>query len=183
MILRLVKLAFFVVLLSGAVGTAYSQPDDPSPTGRSRRSIEQSLDLKTMLAKQRAERDKKEHKLMLDRGEEALRLASQLETAFEQNKNLTPQDRDKLESLERVVEKIRSELGGDDDEGADDGSYMKPVDEPKPSTLEEGFKYLHSTTIKLVDELKKTTRFTISAVAIQSSNSVLRLVRFLRLRK
>jgi hypothetical protein len=120
---------------------------------------------------------------MLDRGEEALRLASQLETAFEQNKNLTPQDRAKLQSLENVVEKIRNELGGGDDEGIDDGNHMKPVDEPKPSTLEEGFKYLHSTTLKLVDELKKTTRFTISAIAIQSSNSVLRLVKFLRLRK
>jgi hypothetical protein len=34
-----------------------------------------------------------------------------------------------------------------------------------------------------VDELKKTTRFSISAIAIQSSNTVLKLVRFLRLRK
>jgi len=38
-------------------------------------------------------------------------------------------------------------------------------------------------TKHLVDELKKTSRYTVSVIAIQSSNSVLRLVRFLRLRR
>jgi hypothetical protein len=60
---------------------------------------------------------------------------------------------------------------------------MKPVDEPRPSTIEEAFRYLQSTTVKLVDELKKTTRFSISVIAIQSSNNVLKVIKFLRLRK
>jgi hypothetical protein len=136
-----------------------------------------------MMAKLRSEQNKRDHKQMLDRGEEAVRLANQLEAAFEKNRNLTPEDKARLESLENVVEKIRKELGGDDDGDDEDLSYQKPAAEEKPSTMEEAFKFLQSSTMKLVDELKKTTRFSISAVAIQSSNSVLKLVKFLRLRK
>jgi hypothetical protein len=137
-----------------------------------------------MIAKQRAERDKKDHEEMLERGDEALRLTKQLEMSFEQNKGFSEADRTRLESLEKTVTKIRKELGGDDDVDDDKGPvYMKAEDEPRPSTMEEAFKYLRSTTIKLVDELKKTTRFSISAAAIQSSNTVLKLVRFLRFKK
>ena len=69
------------------------------------------------------------------------------------------------------------------DAETDDPVAANSEDNPKPSNLEEGFKYLQSTTTKLVDELKKTTRFSISVVAIQTSNNVLKLVRFLRLKK
>ena len=110
------------------------------------------------------------------------KLADQLETAFSNNGSLSAEDKVRLASLEEVVEKIRKELGGEDD-GPDGALQMMDADEPRPSTAEEAFRFLHSTTIKLVDELKKTTRFSISAIAIQSSNNVLKLVKFLRLRK
>jgi hypothetical protein len=135
-----------------------------------------------MLAKQKAARDKKDHEEMLARGEEALRLANQLEASFAQNNELSRQDRAKLESLEETVLKIRKELGGDDD-GESDLDLATSPGESKPSTVEEAFKYLQKTTVQLVDELKKTTRFSISALAIQSSNSVLKVVKFLRLKK
>ena len=184
---RLLSLLVFAVLVSAASIAAHAQipdefPDASTRSGRPRRDTPKGLE--EMLAKQRAEREKKDHEEMLERGEEALRITKQLETSLAQNGHFSSQDRSRLESLEKVVEKIRKELGGDDDESSDgDTTRMKPADEPKPSTIEEGFKFLQSTTVKLVDELKKTTRFTISAVAIQTSNSVLKLVRFLRLRK
>jgi hypothetical protein len=181
---RFVKLIIFAALLCG-VGIVADAQDLPDASSRSVRDRKQDLPagLKEMLAKQKAERDKKDHEEMLERGEEALRLANQLETSFEQNKGVSQQDKTRLESLEKVVTKIRRELGGDDDTDGDETAYLQPTDEPKPSTVEEAFKYLQSTTIKLVDELKKTTRFSISAVAIQSSNTVLKLVRFLRIKK
>ena len=186
MIMRFVKLAFLALLLTCAPDQVYSQSDlpDPNPPRRSRRGIDPGMDLKAMLAKQQAERDKRDHQQMLERGEQALKLANQLEASFQENKNLSPQDKARLESLKDVVEKIRKELGGGDDGGIDEEhDYAKPSEELRPSTMEEAFKYLQTTTVKLVDELKKTTRFTISAIAIQSSNNVLRLVKFLRLRK
>ena len=152
-----------------------------SRPGRPRRT-DVPLGLKEMLAKQKAERDKKEHEELLERGDEALRLAKQLETSFATQKGFSSQDRERLESLEKVVSKIRKGLGGDDDDDRE-ANELQASEEPKPSNIEEAFKYLQTTTMKLVDELKKTTRFSISAVAIQSSNTVLKLVRFLRLRK
>ena len=186
MISRFVTPAFSVVMIvaAAAVG-AYAQtgfPDASSSRPSGRRSVDAPRDLKAMLARQRAERDKRDHQQMLERGEQALRLANQLEASFAEKNDLTREDKARLESLQDVVEKIRKELGGNDDGGVDDPS-MKPEDDPRPSTAEEAFKYLQTTTVKLVDELKKTTRFTISAVAIQTSNNVIRLVKFLRFRK
>jgi hypothetical protein len=185
MISYFLRLSSLAVILFGGAVFAYSQAPlmlpDASTRGPGRaRDDERPRGYKEMLAKQRAEREKKEHEEMLERGEEALRIAKQLETAFDQNKGFSSQDKERLESLEKVVTKIRKELGGDDD---DEPGAMKPVDEPKPSTMEEAFRFLQSTTVKLVDELKKTTRFSISVIAIQSSNNVLKLIRFLRLRK
>jgi hypothetical protein len=189
MISHLIKLVVFAGLLIGASIAVHAQSDLPDASTRDpyqRRRDAPPTGLKEMMAKQRAERDKKDHEEMLERGDEALSLAKQLEASFSQNKTFTQQDRIKLESLEKVVTKIRRELGGDDDDagdGSDDANYLKAADEPKPSNMEEAFRYLQSTTIKLVDELKKTTRFSISAIAIQSSNTVLKLIRFVRLKK
>ena len=184
MISPVVKFFTFLLLLYGATAI-YAQPADPIPdaTTRSpRRSrIDRPFGLDEMLAKQRVARDKKNHEEMLERGEEALRLANQLEASFSQNKNLSTQDKAKLQSLEKVVTKIREDLGGDDDESEE--LQGARAEEPKPSNVEEAFRYLQSTTIKLVDELKRTTRYSISAIAIQSSNTVLKIVKFLRLRK
>lgn len=182
---RLIKLTILMAVLSGSSIAAYSQsslPDASSRTPGSSRD-DSSFGLKEMIAKQRSARDKRDYDEMLARGDEALRLAKQLELSYEQNKTFSQQDRSRLESLEKVVTKIRKELGGDDDGSDDSSDYMKSEDEPKPSTMEEAFRFLQSTTVKLVDELKKTTRFSISALAIQSSNTVIKLVRFLRLRK
>jgi hypothetical protein len=192
MIWHSIKLALVVAVLVFAADVGYSQPPTtapqpsvlPSGMGRPPRGNNGADPTAAMMARMRAERDKKEHQEMLDRGDEALKLANELEAAFAKNKNLSSEDKDRLESLESVVEKIRKELGGDDDDDIDpELTYQKAPNEERPSTMEEAFKFLHSTTVKLVDELKKTTRFSISAVAIQTSNSVLKIVKFLRLRK
>ena len=179
---RLLLLA--VLLLVGVAVDSFAQdmPDASTRSGRPSRS-DVPMGLKEMLARQKVERDRKDHEEMLERGEEALLLAKQLEASFAQNNGFSSQDRARLESLEKVVTKIRKELGADDDGEKETVPETRPADEPKPSTMEEAFKYLQSTTVKLVDELKKTTRFSVSVVAIQTSNNVLKLVRFLRLKK
>jgi len=185
MISRFLKLSMLALLLLGA-SEVFAQPDTSFPgdassrSGRPRRT-DPPKGFKEMLAKQRAERDKRDHRQMLERGEAALRLAQQLENSFANNKTISDEDKARLRSLEDVVIKIRKGLGGADD-GVDRATFANDADDERPSNVEEAFKFLQSTTVKLVDELKKTTRFTISAVAIQSSNSVLKLVKFLRFR-
>ena len=177
---KLFVAAMFVLLCCGA---AFSQSDASnrapgSPDDDQKK--DQPKSFREMMAKARAAREKKEYDEMLKRGDEALKLSRQLEVSFEQHSTMTDQDRVRLDALEKTIQKIRKGLGGDDDDSASPADEDEEVD---PSDLKQAFEYLKDTTTRLVDELKKTTRYSISVVAIQSSNSVLRIVRFLRLRK
>ncbi|MEP7213808.1 MAG: hypothetical protein ABI791_12060 [Acidobacteriota bacterium] len=166
----------FFALMFMCAGSAAAQFGNDPFHQRDEERRQEEIKIKAMLAKQQAEHDKKEHAELLKNGEEALKISTQLEKSFEINPSLTPDDKKKLESLEKLVTKIRNELGGDDDE--QDNDVAK-----KNASLLDGFRYLQTTTAQLLDELKKTTRFSISAAAIQTSNTLIRLTRFLRLRK
>lgn len=129
------------------------------------------------LKKLQIEREKKEHSEMLERGDRALKLSEELQSSFSVNNELSVESREKLADLEKLLKKIRSDLGG-----GDEGNNVPATKEEDPQSPADAFKLLQSGTIRLVNELKKTTRFSISAAAIQTSNSVLKIVRFLRLR-
>ncbi len=136
--------------------------------------------IKESLAKQRIETEKKDFQELLARGEEVAKLSRELEKSFAQNNSLTPEDEKKLNRVEKLVKKIRSEIGADN-VGDDERGEIEP--EEKPSNVLNALKSLQSTTGKLVAELKKQTRHTVSVVAIQSSNILLKVVRFIRFRK
>lgn len=138
---------------------------------------DQPKSLKETLEKMRIEKEKKEHHEMIERGEEALKISEQLEKAFASNGRLTEKEIAKLADVEKIVKKIRSELGGDDD----DESKDSPQSKSKSMLPSDAIKALRSTTVTLFDELKKTTRFTVSAAAIKTSNAVIMLARFLRI--
>lgn len=127
-----------------------------------------------LMAKQRIEQAKKDYEEMLKRADSALLLTEQLGNSYEKTGSVS---RQKLDEVEKMVVKIRKELGAEGDEDETD------ADGPQPSTIGDALKYLQKTTAALADQLKKSTRFTISAAAIQSSNGILKVVRFLRLRK
>ncbi len=167
------------VVLVMAFSAIAQNADNRSPLGKPASEEDQPKNVREMFSKMRVEQRKKEYDEMLQRGEKALKLSEQLETSFSQNNQLSQADKEKLNDLEKIVKKIRSDLGGDDDEGASD-DQNETAKSDKPADLVDGFKILQSNTVKLVNELKKTSRFSISAVAIQSSNSILKLVRFLR---
>lgn len=128
------------------------------------------------LAKNRIERDKKDFAEMLARGEEAAKLSEEVDKSFVQNKQLTSDDRKKLERLEKLSKKIREELGASGDDDSDDDAL-------KVSSTSDAVDKLKTFSLNLAEELKKSTRYTISAVAVQSSNAVLRIVRFIKMNK
>lgn len=168
-----------VGLASYAVG---QQADNESVLGPSKAESEQPRSVKDFLAKRRAEKAKKDHEELLQRGDELLQLTGQLETAYEQKKGLSSADLEKLETVEKLAEKIRKSMGGDDDD--DDNNKVDAATKKNPvEDVGDAVVNLKEMALKLVDELKKTSRFGISAVAIQTSNSVLKLVRFLRLKQ
>src|SRR5687767_6425072 len=68
------------------------------------------------LEKLRIEKEKKEFNQMVARGEEALKISTDLEDTFIRTGRLSEQELEKVETVEKLVKKIRGELGGDDDD-------------------------------------------------------------------
>jgi hypothetical protein len=167
----------FLLFLTGSF-SASAQTNDPElPNQRQRQQEEYPKNIRENLAKQRIERQKKEYEELVKRSEEAVRLSEELERTFATNNRISTEDYKKLEKLEKLVKKIRSDLGG-----SDEGEGL--VDEEENfSSLTGAFKVLQTNAVKLYNELKKSTRYSISVVAIKSSNILLRVVKFIRFRK
>jgi DNA repair exonuclease SbcCD ATPase subunit len=117
----------------------------------------------------------KEYRELLDNGEEAVKLSGELEKAVDKTAALATDDQKKLDRLEKLFKKIRNSLGGEEDEPT--------AEEEKPLSVKSAIQKLNEKASGLLDELKKSTRYSISVVAIQSSNAVIRLVRYIRFNK
>jgi DNA-binding transcriptional regulator GbsR (MarR family) len=151
-----------VFFISATVLAVNAQTDASNRSPGSNQKEDLPKGIKESLAKQRIEREKKDFADLLKRGEEALKLTDELKQSFAQNNTFSIEDQKKLDRLEKVVKKIRNEIGGDDgDEQAED----------KPLSILSALKTLQSNTIKLVDELKKTSRYSISVVLLTSNLS------------
>jgi hypothetical protein len=170
---RIVILSILAALLGCGTCLAQSADNRTSPYGKGPEE-ERPLNLLESMAKMRIDKEKKEYEKMLGRGEEALKIAEDLEKAYENNGRLTDAEVAKLAAVEKLAKQIRNDLGGGDDESGSSGEKVEPVSHAV------AVKSLRSTAEDLFQQLKKTTRFTISAAAIQSSNAVLRLSRLLR---
>lgn len=129
-----------------------------------------------MIVKQCIKNQQKEYKELLSNGEEAAKLSTELEQSFEKSPDLTAADQKKLDRVEKLLKKIRSSLGANSDDEALPG-------DDKPLTVKAAFSALSESATGLLAELKKTTRYSVSVVAIQSSNAVIRLVKFIRFGK
>jgi len=156
---------FFLILGAGFANAQTSMKDE-LPKG-----------VKETLARGRIEREKKDFEELLERGNEAVKLSSELEKSFAQTNQLSADDRKKLDRLEKLVKKIRQGIGGEDD----DAKMVEAAD--RPSTVLNALETIKSNALKLVDELQKTSRYSISVVAVESSNLLLKVVRFLRFGK
>ena len=117
----------------------------------------------------------KEYRDLLDNGEEAVKLSSELEKAFEKSPKLNGDEQKKLDRLEKLFKKIRGSLGGEEDDPS--------PDEEKPLSLKAAVTELKEKAESLLDELKKSTRYSVSVLAIQSSNIMIRLIRYIRFSK
>ena len=167
---KIFQFIFSLLIIIFASLFVSAQIDASTPSGKPKQE-DFPKNIQETLKKHEIDRNKKEHEEMLKNGEEAVRLSEELASSFEKTNQLSTKDLEKLERIEKLVKKIRNELGGDGEE---------EKEEEKPSTLDSAIKTLRNTTAGLLDELKKTTRYSISVVAIQSSNSLLDIVRFLK---
>lgn len=177
MIKCIFKFLFFVSLFSFTATLCFAQVD-----GNHRNEQKEDLpkNIKESLIKSRIEQEKKEHEELLQKAEEATKLSAELQEAYEKNNTLSVEDKKKLDRLEKLLKKIRKDLGGDDDGDDPKEKSVNSNETEKPSNVVTALNKLRSSSVSLFDELKKTSRFSISVVAIQSSNAILKVIRFLR---
>ena len=167
-------LVFACLLLGGLVAASAQPPDPPSIPGE--KKDDQPQTIQETLVKMRIDKDKKDHDQMVNRGEEALKITEEIQKDFDSKGKLSSDDLAKLSNVEKLVKKIRNELGGGDDGDDEDA---EPT-ESKPVTQSDGVKSLRQTAETMFNELKKSTRFSISLTAIQTTNTILRIAKFLR---
>lgn len=174
---------FFVIailLITTAFALGQTASNDPwPPISGQRRSDDDSRIVKEMLSKQQAAREKKEYEELLDRAKTAVKLCDDLARSLSRKTAFTDSEKKRLAEYEELLEKIRRDLGGDDDGGT---SLTTDKKAKPPRDVREGVLYLKSSTESLLDELKRSTRFSISVAAIETSNTLIRLARFLRLK-
>lgn len=166
---------YLVITLFLIIGSGLAVQAQFDVSTRSGRSNKEPLpqNVKESIEKQKIDESKKEYDELLQRGEEAVRLSEELTQSFAQNNKLTSKDLDRLRDLEKLLKRIRKDLGGDDDNDDE-------INFDKPDSIQNGLETLGQAALNLFEEIKKTTRFSISAVAIESSTALLKMVRFLR---
>lgn len=161
--LRLAAFLFGAVLLFGGVTCVRAQ-DDEDPMFPGHKKDDAPRGIQESLSRMRIEKEKKDFNEMLKRGEDAAKLAATLKESSAAGQQ------DQLASIAKLVKKIHDELGA---EGSDDDPDAVPNNEA------DAIKLLKERTGDLREELKKCTRFTVSASAIDRTNEILRLVKYL----
>ena len=181
MIVNFIRTIFICFLVIAGNICVSAQIDAASAGGKPNSSKEDyPKSIKESLAKQRIATEKREFEELLARSEEVAKLSFELEKSFAQNNSLTIEDEKKLNRVEKLVKKIRSEIGA---EGISDEELSELENEEKPSNVSSALKALQNTTDRLIAELKKQTRHSVSVIAIQSSNVLLKVIKFIRFRK
>ena len=159
--------AFSVVVcaqVSPANNSKGSARDDNDPFALNSPQME-------MMARKEIEMLEKERKENLQRAQEAVQIGAALRDAYKANKTFLHDDLKKLERLEKIAKRVRSEAGGSDGED---------LIEVTPKDLETAFDMLADSSENMRKGVEKTPRQVISASVIEQSNKLLQIIRFVK---
>ena len=104
---------------------------------------------------------------MVERADEMAQIGGELLDSFNKSKSLSRDDLKKLDRMEKLARKIRSNAGASDDEENLDDS---------PSLVGEAVKRLAEISDALKKNVQKTSRLVISAAVIRNSNELIGLI-------
>jgi hypothetical protein len=162
--IRYIPLLVLLVLFAGGTARVHAQEDD-DPLFPQRKKEDPPRGIQESLSKMRIEKDKKDFNEMLRRGDDAAKLAASLKEG-----TLAGQQ-DQIAGIAKLIKKIREELGA---EGSIDNR-----DSELPNTQSDAIKALKEQVNGLSEDLRRSTRFTVSASAIDRTNEILRLIKYL----
>ncbi len=147
--------------------------NDPFKPGKSGSDHESPLgspevEMRARLDAQRAEKLRKEN---LDRAREVAQLGLELRDIYSRNRSFDRNEIKKLERLEKLTRRIRSEAGGsDDDENLKDA----------PREIDAALTRIADLSVELRKGVEKTPRLVVSAAVIDRANQLLELINFVR---
>lgn len=155
---------------------AAQTPDANSADGKSGVLSKEDLPkgIQETLAKKRIQTEEKEYQELIAKVEEADSLSNQISASIQKGGKLSGEDLKKLDRLEKLINKIRGSLGAKDDNSDD---------ETTDSFSPEDNKSIQELSGDLLTEIKKIGRHTISVIAVESTNSLLKLIRSLKFNK
>ena len=168
-----------LVCASAALSQVRSAPPQPSPTPPPRAidgtfKNQDDSPLTTFEEEIRAKREikiaEKEHQQNLDRAREIGEIGKQLKS-FKDSSSLDRDCLKKIERLEKLTKKVRSEAGGDDDE---------ITITPRPTDLPSAIKQISEASETLSKDVQNTPRRVVSASVISNANVLLELIRLAR---
>ena len=113
----------------------------------------------------------KDHEENLERAKEISELAKALQVALKDKTTIDRDSSKKLERLEKLTKKIRSESGGEDEE-------VKIVD--RPADITAAVNQIAESAETLSKEVQNTPRQVVSASMIGKANVLLELIKLLR---
>ena len=147
---------------AGSVDASSNRPDSKIMVGSPEAEMIARQDLKA------AEKDYREN---LERAREAAQLSTEILEAYQHNKAFGRIEEKKLERLEKLTRKIRSEAGGSDGE-----MTLEDV----PAQIEPALTRLTEISDKLRKGVETTPRQVVSAAVIERANELLEIIRYVR---
>ena len=124
-----------------------------------------------MLKRREIRYEEQQRKENVERAREVAQLSAELRDIYAQHQRLTPGEIKKLDRLEKLARKIRSEAGGSDGDVTLDHA---------PQQLEQALARLAETAEQLRKGVEKTPRQVISANVIENANELLEVIRYVR---
>jgi SMC interacting uncharacterized protein involved in chromosome segregation len=171
----LLLLASSVILLCAEASTQTnadaqgSRPGDPSQTKRPDSDLGSPAE--EIIQRAQIKHEEETHKEIVERAGEMAQIGDQILNSFEHSKSLSRDDLKKLDRMEKLARKIRSNAGAsDDEEDAQDS----------PGHIEEAVKRLAEIADTLKKNVEKTSRLVISASVIKNSNELIGLIRHIK---
>lgn len=173
------RLLFFAIIalaaFAGGAAQAQGQIVSHDPFDNSRSDSRNSpmlgspeVEMRARLEIQRAEKLRREN---LDRAREVAELGVELRDNYTKNRSFDHADIKRLEKLEKLTRRIRSEAGGsDDDENLEDA----------PRELDGALLRIALLSVALRKGVEKTPRLVVSATVIDHANQLLELINFVR---
>ncbi len=165
----------FIVLCAGvAFSQVPAQKPSPTPQPRPVDGVfkDDSTPLTTFEEEMKAKREikiaEKDHEENLNRAREIGDIGKQLKDGFKEN------DRDcfkKIERLEKLTKKVRSEAGGEDEE---------ITLTPRPTDLPGAIKQIAEASETLSKDVQNTPRRVVSTSVISNANVLLELIKLAR---